>query len=83
MILPNEDAVSGLSGEHGLVLAILKQALHDVRSSRPHIKHEAMAFFGDSRAVTFLVELIGVDGEVFAARMQRYLDQHVEGALHV
>src|SRR5262249_46338925 len=73
MIVPAETHVGGLEAEHRLVIAVLRQAVVDVRSRNPATRAEAQRFFADRPLLEFWTSLVGLDSDAFRARMPRLL----------
>ena len=71
MIVPSSEREATLSGERALVIAVLKQALVDARSTNPATRHDAQEFFAHPERVVFWATLAGVDGDVFYEQIQR------------
>jgi hypothetical protein len=58
-------AIGGVEGETVLIAALLRQALDDTRSPYPDTRRPARHFLSQTDVVHCLVELIGLDADVW------------------
>jgi hypothetical protein len=66
------DLAGELGSELGLVLAVLRQAIHDMGSRRPDIRADAQHFWDDPAAVEVFAALLDIDtGRLQQAVRQR------------
>jgi hypothetical protein len=61
-----------LSGEIGLVTAVLAQVVAELTSDKAHLREEAWTFVNDAVAVAFWTSLVNVDPQAFVEQAHRF-----------